>query len=256
MTKINYNSIANRIKYSCLELLSKHCIICQTNTITNFEELDKVNILYNHNYSPKKRVFVAMCTYCRSYSDTLYQPKCHSHISNDINSVITIFNGTNELRSLLKRNKYNDDFELTNYFAYYLTKFINTLTKTKKFDTICLAPTSNEQLITRLFHPIYQIIKKTALEDYELSKKIIIPFKPYSLKKSMAKTLSADREKNLSNKISVLNKFTTDINEKSVLIIDDMITTGATLKACASALKKSGAKEITALGIIRSRYLR
>jgi len=44
-------------------------------------------------------------------------------------------------------------------------------------------------------------------------------------------------------------------NGKSVLIIDDVITTGATLNACANALIKSGAEQVFGLTLARSSRL-
>jgi ComF family protein len=42
------------------------------------------------------------------------------------------------------------------------------------------------------------------------------------------------------------------VNSQSVLLIDDVVTTGATLNACSVALKKAGAKFVCALTLARS----
>lgn len=42
-----------------------------------------------------------------------------------------------------------------------------------------------------------------------------------------------------------------DLNGKSVLLIDDVLTTGATAAACASALKRAGARHVAVLTVAR-----
>jgi predicted amidophosphoribosyltransferase len=43
-----------------------------------------------------------------------------------------------------------------------------------------------------------------------------------------------------------------DVCNKSVLVIDDVITTGATIRACAAALIAAGAKQVYGLTLARS----
>jgi predicted amidophosphoribosyltransferase len=42
------------------------------------------------------------------------------------------------------------------------------------------------------------------------------------------------------------------VDKKSVIIIDDVSTTGSTISECARALKKAGAKEVYALTLARA----
>ena len=39
---------------------------------------------------------------------------------------------------------------------------------------------------------------------------------------------------------------------KSILLMDDIVTTGATLSECAQALKRAGAKQVRALTLART----
>ncbi len=53
---------------------------------------------------------------------------------------------------------------------------------------------------------------------------------------------------------NVLNGFQAsgDLTDKSVLLVDDLITTGSTASACASALKRAGAERVVALSVARA----
>jgi ComF family protein len=59
-----------------------------------------------------------------------------------------------------------------------------------------------------------------------------------------------EREKNVADAFGV--KRAEAVNGKSILLIDDVYTTGATLNACAAALKSAGASGVVALTLARA----
>lgn len=59
------------------------------------------------------------------------------------------------------------------------------------------------------------------------------------------------REKNIRNAFEIPRKISDKIKNKRVLLVDDVITTGATIFECAKMLKKSGAGEVFAIVIAR-----
>ena len=56
-----------------------------------------------------------------------------------------------------------------------------------------------------------------------------------------------ERTENVHNAFAV--KETIDVDKKHILLVDDIFTTGATLEACAHALKQKGAASVTGLVI-------
>ena len=56
-----------------------------------------------------------------------------------------------------------------------------------------------------------------------------------------------ERTENVHDAFAV--KETIDVDKKHILLVDDIFTTGATLEACAHALKQKGAASVTGLVI-------
>ncbi len=76
----------------------------------------------------------------------------------------------------------------------------------------------------------------------------------FSLKKNrytkpQTKFLGAKRRKNIKNSFVIKNN--KNIIGKKVLLIDDVLTTGSTIKECAKVLLKAGAKEVNVITLAR-----
>lgn len=62
----------------------------------------------------------------------------------------------------------------------------------------------------------------------------------------------AQRLKNLRGVFAVNHKRKTDIEGRVILLVDDVMTTGATLNACARILKRAGAAKVYAVTVART----
>ena len=60
-----------------------------------------------------------------------------------------------------------------------------------------------------------------------------------------------NRRKNIAGAYEVIP--TEELKEKSILLIDDIVTTGSTLSECAGMLKKAGAHSVSALTVARKK---
>ncbi len=103
----------------------------------------------------------------------------------------------------------------------------------------------------RLFKRKYN---QSAVLTAELSKLCGIPGDYKSLRKIRHTTPQVQcngkqRSKNVKNAFDVIRP--EKIKGKHVLLIDDVFTTGATLRECAKALKKAGAKSVDALTVAK-----
>lgn len=59
------------------------------------------------------------------------------------------------------------------------------------------------------------------------------------------------RQKNVRGAFSVKDRHKPLIAERHVILVDDVMTTGATIKACTLALKKAGAKKVSVVTVAR-----
>ncbi|QOD38454.1 ComF family protein [Candidatus Wolbachia massiliensis] len=104
----------------------------------------------------------------------------------------------------------------------------------------------------RLFKRKYN---QAALLAKELSKLSNLPYIPLAIKRSRNTTPQASlspkqREKNLKKAFKTSNKEV--IKNKIVILVDDVVTTGATVRSCSQEILNSGAREVRVLSLART----
>ena len=60
-----------------------------------------------------------------------------------------------------------------------------------------------------------------------------------------------ERAKNVRGAFTINPDMAKSLNKKSILLVDDVLTSGATVNACAQVLKKAGAKRVSVLTLAR-----
>ena len=122
-------------------------------------------------------------------------------------------------------------------FGYALAKTVQKEYPDIKFDLVIAVPMSALSELLRGFNQSFEIADI-------VSKSIHTPLRSNILmKKPGIKTQSGlnrkERIENVKNAFYVKNS--KHIEDKTILLIDDVFTTGSTINACAKALKKNGA---------------
>jgi ComF family protein len=89
-----------------------------------------------------------------------------------------------------------------------------------------------------------------------ISRKYSLPLNFTSLRRTrptvpQTELSAAERRKNIRGAFEVFN--TRAVNEKTVLLIDDVFTTGATVEECAKVLTRAGADRVDVLTLARAR---
>jgi len=72
--------------------------------------------------------------------------------------------------------------------------------------------------------------------------------KPTDMQKGMGR---AARFTNMNRSIILNKTYQTQLQGRSVLLVDDVMTTGATLSACAEACRQAGAEKVNAVVFAR-----
>jgi len=113
-------------------------------------------------------------------------------------------------------------------------------------DVIVPVPMHIRQLRQREFN-------QTALIAKHLSRIIDIPLEIDALRKTRETSaqIDVDREERLRN-LRKAFAASESVQGRHILLVDDVITTGATVRECARVLAKAGAAEITVMALARS----
>lgn len=145
--------------------------------------------------------------------------------------LLILFDYTDLLQDVMHYFKYEGYFKIADYFA---DSFYRKLIK-NDYDLITCVPLHKTKQRERGYN-------QSGLIALKLAELTGIEFAAHALLRqvytnSQTKLSRSERIKN------VAEAFTADkiVFEKKILLVDDVITTGATVNACASALKKSGA---------------
>lgn len=114
-------------------------------------------------------------------------------------------------------------------------------------DVIVPVPMHIRQLRQREFN-------QTALIARHLGKLILVPLMIDGLKKvrDTAAQIDVDRKERLRN-LKKAFAASDSVTGKRIILVDDVVTTGATVRECARVLAKSGAIEITVIALARSK---
>jgi ComF family protein len=162
---------------------------------------------------------------------------------------ITIFRYNRLIKKIIGDLKYRDQSFLAKKFSRIL--FDKAKNEILDCDFILAVPLHRQRLRKRKFNQAVLLAK--SLLRFSLKIKFHADFL-YRAKNTIPQVelRKKQRQRNLKNVFTVNKKYQNLVLGKSFLLIDDVMTTGATVENCALALKKLGAKKVTVLTIAKT----
>ncbi|MCF7790820.1 MAG: ComF family protein [Victivallales bacterium] len=216
------------------------CPLCKQNTIHSTE------LLCEECISELDFIAAPYCKSCGGSNDTIFEfcSQCLKEEKQTWDKAFSIFNMKNLSRDLIIKYKYYGDIALVKPLTKYCFQKIRE--SGIEFDIITYVPLHWIKYVKRGYN-------QSLLVSNFLSKETSIPCKKLlkrtKFTKSQTKLSNVQRRKNLKTVFKTVN--IPAIKNQRILLVDDVYTTGSTLRACAKTLRKSGAKEISILTLAR-----
>ncbi len=158
-----------------------------------------------------------------------------------------LFDGT--LRELLRRLKYQGDKSLAGPLGHLLLDVGQEALLLQDYDVIVPVPLHRDRFSERGFNQCYLLSRPLAGE----ARLPIVPALERRLNATTQVGLEgAARRSNVQGVFSVHPRRASEIARRRVLLIDDVITTGATADECSRTLLKGGAKAVDVLAVART----
>lgn len=160
---------------------------------------------------------------------------------------ISILAYNNISKKLISEFKYADRQHGLPRFVQWMSSFGRPVLESA--DIIAPVPMHWRRMLARSFN-------QSALLASAIAKKHKISYQPQLLRRvkhipPQASLTRKQRLKNIKGAFILNARYKGRLKDKHIVLIDDVITTGATMKECAKALKKSGAAKVSFLTLAR-----
>lgn len=172
---------------------------------------------------------------------------CHNCIKgkNKFVKLRAVFEYNGAIVNLIQRFKFGDRVNLADFFAKELVKLYHIHFSTEGIDFLIPVPLSTKRLKHRSYNQSQLLVRL-------ISKNLLLPFYSDVLVKvretpPQSRLKAEQRYDNVKQAYRVVDNST--LRHKKVLLIDDVITTGATVNACTKALLRAGVKSVYVMAV-------
>lgn len=183
-----------------------------------------------------------VCKHCGEPIESLAQfcMQCKSHIDRGFDNARAVFLYKDQIKSMIQNFKFFGKRYLGEYLSWFLYDLYNQ--QNYKCDVVIPAPISEKSLKERGYNQTELLCKAFAEKSLVVDSKSLIKHKETQHQVGLG---YKDRQTNLIGAFKVVDKDA--VKNKKVLLVDDILTTGATASEISQTLKKAGATEVYVL---------
>lgn len=185
-----------------------------------------------------------ICTKCRHDLPIISSEKNSQLIKNqffakklniNLASILFRYEKDSEIQSLIHHLKYKNPKKLGKTLAYWHVNMLKNIPLMDKIDLIVPVPMHYKRQKNRGYNQVSDYAKTFAqVLNAKYSPKVLIKTKET---KTQSKQTRKERFKNMLDSFELNPKI--NIDHKHILLVDDVITTGATIEACIASLQKA-----------------
>lgn len=188
-------------------------------------------------------------TYCARCSKQKENCNCSFEKKADLPFVTAAYFYSGNVKNALLNLKFHSKKENAKYFANVLAEAVASEFSFADFDLVTFVPISKASLKKRGYN-------QSQLLSMHLAKRLMLPCAEALIKhKDTAPQHTLNYSLRLDNlKDSIKASDKVSLNGKTVLLCDDITTTGTTLKECVKQLKLAGAKEVYCICVAMTEY--
>lgn len=184
-----------------------------------------------------------LCPNCQKRVERL-EKSCIVEVENKkYEKLLYLFQYESLIRKLMLSYKFSNKAYLNHFFANIITQNEKNCELLKQYDMIIPVPMHKKKMQKRGYN-------QTELVANEISKNIGIPTRNDIMKKVVNTTTQSKlggkaRQSNIQHAFFIQRDI--EVEDKKVVLLDDIYTTGATTQECSRVLKEAGATEILVL---------
>ena len=160
----------------------------------------------------------------------------------EFDSVSSVFVYEGSLRQAIHNLKYHDQAWLTEFAAKAMSEKLYSIGFS--YDIITYVPMYRKKEHARGYNQAKLLAEKISSLTGIKCVSTLIRTKNTTPQSMLDKH---ERMNNISGAININNEFRTILQDKSILVIDDILTTGSSLNECAKILKSNGANKVYGL---------